>query len=76
MESERVLRSRKRYSSKKAQRFSKLARSRWSKTACGTRENDAEGEDTVCAVHNGANSGDNNPKTSLFMYLLFIYKMD
>ena len=48
MDSERVLRSRKRYSSKKSQRFSNLARKRWVKTrtrGIATVNSDAKSED-------------------------------
>ena len=48
MDSERVLRSRKRYSCKKSQRFSNLARKRWVKTqtrGIATVNSDAKSED-------------------------------
>ena len=48
MDSERVLRSRKRYSSKKSQRFSNLARKRWVKTrtrGIATVNSDVKSED-------------------------------
>ena len=61
MDSNRILRSWKRYSSKKSQRFSNLARRRWLKTTRGTINTDAKGEGVACtandANHNDSDSG-------------------
>ena len=60
MDSERVLRSRKRYSSKKSQRFSNLARKRWVKTrtrGIAMVNSDAKSEDMESESEIVRNSG-------------------
>ena len=64
MDSNRILRSWKRYSSKKSQRFNNLARRRWLKTTCGTINTDAKGEGVACTENDDANHSDNDSGSS------------